>query len=147
MRRVFIGLAALSAAALPITVTAVAFTASSAGAATPVACKKLSGTISKTFTISKCTPKSSSNKTAKGSSSSLATGGGSITWAPSKGTTTVSISFTQSGTSCPGASEYVISGSVTGGSSTYTANGQSVSADVCVKGSKLSLVKGTSMDL
>jgi hypothetical protein len=148
MRRVFIGLAALSAAALPVTVTAVTLSASPAGAATPVSCKKLSGTDTGSFTVSKCTPKSSANKSAKGASSGLESGKGSIKWTPSKGTTTVSISFKASGSSCPKASEYAISGSVTGGTSTYTASGQTVSADVCVASSgKLSLVKGTSMDL
>jgi hypothetical protein len=147
MRRVFIGLAALSAVALPVTVTAVTLSASPAGAATPVACKKLSGSASGSFTISKCTPKNKADKSAKGASSTLATGSGDVTWSPSGGTTAVSISFTQSGSSCPKATEYVISGSVTGGTSTYTASGQTISADVCLKGSKLSLVKGTSMDL
>jgi hypothetical protein len=148
MRRVFIGLAALSAAALPITVTAVTISATPAGAATPVACKKLSGSDTGSFTVKKCTPKNKADKSASGTSSSLATGGGTITWSPSGGTTTVSISFTASGSSCPKASEYVISGTVTGGTSTYTASGQTVSAEVCVASSgKLSLVKGTSMDL
>jgi hypothetical protein len=122
---------------------------SSAGAATAPSCKKLTGGETKTFTISSCTPKNKDNKSASGSSASLATGGGTIKWKPSKGgTTTVSVSFTQSGTSCPKATEYVVSGSVSGGTSTYTASGQTVSADVCVSSKgQLSLVKGTSMDL
>jgi hypothetical protein len=41
-----------------------------------------------------------------------------------------------------------VTGSVTGGSSTYTSSGDAISADVCAAGSgKLSLVKGTSMHL
>jgi hypothetical protein len=40
-----------------------------------------------------------------------------------------------------------VSGSVTSGTSTYTHSGDAVSADVCENGNKLTLVKGTSMDL
>jgi hypothetical protein len=148
MRRLLLAVTLGTALAVPASFVTVNLLSSSAGAATAPSCKKLTGGETKTFKISSCTPKSANNKSASGSSVSLATGGGTIKWSPSKGgTTTVSVSFTQSGTSCPGGTEYVVSGSVTGGTSTYTATGQSVSADVCVKGGKLSLVKGTSMDL
>jgi hypothetical protein len=114
-----------------------------------VACKKLSGSAVGNFTVSKCTPKNKKDKKATGASSALATGSGTITWSPSKGTTTVSLSETQSGSSCPkGSSEYVVTGSVTGGTSTYTSTSDTVSANVCLSSSgKLSLVKGTSMHL
>ncbi len=150
MRRLFLVAVSVATISVPVSFVAVGL-ASPAGAATGVACKKLTGSLngSGTFTVSKCTPKNKQNTKATGLTSSLATGSGSITWSPSHGTTSLSVSFSPSGTSCPkGSTEYVISGTVTGGSSTYTANGDAVSASVCVSGSeKFSLVKHTSMHL
>ncbi len=147
MRRVVLVVACVTAVSLPVSLAAVSLS-TPAGAASGVACKKLSGSISGSFTVTKCTPKSSKNKKATGMSSSLATGSGTITWSPSHGTTTVTLSETQSGTSCPaGSSEYMVTGSVTGGTSTYTSSGDAISGDVCLKGTKLSLVKGTSLTL
>jgi len=151
MRRLLVAAATVTALAVPATLVSAAVTSGVASAQTPPACKKLSGTISGTFTLKKCKPASKQNKSASGESSSLATGGGTITWAPSGGTTTVSISFSQASdnTGCKsGSTKYDVSGSVTGGSSTYTASGQSVSAEACVTNSgKLSLAKKTEMDL
>ena len=148
MRRLFLVAVSVATISVPVSFVAVGL-ASPAGAASGVACKKLSGTISGNFTVSKCTPKNKKNTKATGATASLAGGSGSITWSPSHGTTSISVSFTQSGTSCPkGSSEYVISGSVSGGTSTYTASGDAVSANVCVTGGgKFSLVKHTSMHL
>jgi len=148
MRRVFLVVASVTAMALPVSLAAVSLS-TPAGAASGVACKKLTGTATGNFTVTKCTPKSKQNKKATGSSTSLATGSGTITWSPSHGTTTVSLSETQSGSSCPaGSTEYVVTGSVTGGTSTYTSAGDAVSGDVCLSGTgKLTLVKGTSMTL
>jgi hypothetical protein len=150
MRRLFLVAVSVATISVPVSFVAVGL-ASPAGAASGVACKKLSGSLngSGTFTVSKCTPKNKQDTKATGATASLATGSGSITWSPSHGTTSISATFTQSGTSCKkGSSEYVISGSVTGGTSTYTASGDAVSADVCVTNAgKFSLVKGTSMHL
>ena len=59
------------------------------------------------------------------------------------------VTFKQKGTACPaGSSEYVANGSVTGGTATYTAAGQAVSAKVCLSPTAtLSLVPGTKMKL
>ena len=148
MRRLFLVAVSVATISVPVSFVAIGL-ASPAGAASGVACKKLSGTITGNFTVSKCTPKNKQNTKATGATSGLAGGSGSITWSPSHGTTALSVTFSQSGTSCPkGSSEYVISGSVTGGTSTYTASGDAVSASVCVTGSgKFSLVKHTSMHL
>jgi pectin methylesterase-like acyl-CoA thioesterase len=149
MRRLAVAVALATSLVVP---TAVLFATASgtAGAATAPSCKTLKGTAAGNFTISKCSPKNKQNKTASGSSVSLATGGGTINWSPSTQTTTVSVSFTQASdnTGCKnGATKYDVSGSVTGGSSTYTASGQSISAEVCLAGSNLSLAKGTVMTL
>ncbi len=148
MRRIFLVVASMTAVSLPVSLAAVSLS-TPAGAASGVACKKLTGTATGNFTVTKCTPKSSKNKKATGMSTSLATGSGTLTWSPSGGTTTVSLSESQSGTSCKaGSTEYVVTGSVTGGTSTYTSSGDAVSGDVCLSGSgKLSLVKGTSLHL
>jgi len=148
MRRLFLIAATVTTVSLPASFMAVGLS-TPAGAASPPACAKLSGTATGTFTLSKCTPKNKQNSKATGSGPALATGGGTITWSPSGGTTAISVTFTQSGSSCKkGSTEYVVSGSVTGGTSTYTASGQTVSADACVSGSgALSLVKHTKMVL
>ena len=150
MKRLFLIAATVATVSLPVSFVAAGLSATSAGAAAPPACAKLSGTISGNFTVTKCTPKSKTNKKATGSSASLATGGGTITWSPSHGTTTLNVSFTQAATNhcTKGGTEYDVTGSVTGGTSTYTASGQSVSAEACASGSgKLSLVKHTKMEL
>jgi hypothetical protein len=148
MRRLLLVVATVTTLAVPASIASVALSGP-AWASSGVACTKLSGKISGNFTVTKCTPKNKKDKKATGSSLSLAGGGGTITWSPSKGTTVLSVSFTESGSSCPkGSSEYVVTGSVTGGTSTYTSSGDPVSADACVSGGgKLTLVKGTSMDL
>jgi hypothetical protein len=150
MKRLFLIAATVATVALPVSFVAVGLSATSAGATAPPACAKLSGTISGTFTISKCKPASKTNKTASGATGSLAGGGGTITWSPSGGTTSLSVTFNAAATNkCPkNSTEYVVSGTVTGGSSTYTASGQTVSADACAANSgKISLLKKTKMDL
>jgi hypothetical protein len=149
-RRLLVVVALATSTVVP---AAVLFTAGSgtAGAATPPSCKKLSGTATGNFTISKCSPKNKQNKTATGTSSSLESGSGTITWSPSGQMTNVSVTFTQasSNTGCSGGTtKYNISGSVTGGSSTYTASGQSISAQVCVTTTlSFTLAKKTVMTL
>ena len=148
MKRFFLITATVATVALPVSFVAVGFS-SPAFASSGVACAKLAGTVTGKFTISKCTPKNKKNKTASGSSTALASGGGTITWKPSKGTTTLNVTFGEaSSNACTGgATQYNVSGSVTGGTSTYTANGDAVSAEACVNGNKITLVPGTKMDL
>jgi hypothetical protein len=149
MRRLFIAAAVASAVALPVSVTAVAFAGPASAAATPVACKKLSGTITGSITISKCSPKSKTNKSAGGLAASLASGG-TITWTPSNQTTTVSLSVSSPGQGAckKGSTEYDVTGSVTGGTSTYTHSGDAVAGKACAtSGGSLSLVKHTSLTL
>jgi len=150
MRRFLVAITAMTVIALPASVAAVSLSspASAAAASSAVSCKKLTGNISGNITISKCKPKSKTNKSASAPATSLASGG-TITWASSGQTTTVSLTVTQEGTACPkGDTEYVVSGSVTGGSSTYTKSGDAVAGEACLTGSgNLSLVKKTSITL
>jgi hypothetical protein len=115
------------------------------GAQGPV-CGKLSGSISGTITITKCTPTSASYKTAKGPASALTTSG-TFKWASSGKTTIVSdtLSSPGQGSCAAGSIERDIAGSVTGGSAKkYTKVGYVVSVRMCQNGSgKLSLVPGT----
>ncbi len=111
-----------------------------------VQCAKLSGTATGTLTISKCKPKSKSNTSA--SSAALTS---TFLWSASGQTTTESLnSPTSPGQGgCPkGHIEYDISGTVTGGTSTYTAFGDPISAQTCLSASgTLSLIKGTKFSL
>lgn len=152
MRRLLLATTAVVAFAIPASFAAMAAMPGTAGAATAPTCKKLSGSVTGgSITITKCSPKNKSYKTATGSVSTLESGSGNISW-NGGATTAVSVTFTQDASStCPkGDSEYSISGSVTGGSSgnTYTASGQSISAQVCVTSTlSFSLLKKTVMDL
>jgi hypothetical protein len=140
-------------AILAVALMVPAFGSMSASAAVPAttapSCGKLTGTISTTFSVSRCTPASRKYKSASAKSSSLATGKGTLTWSRSKKTTKVTISISQSGTSCAvGSTEYKVKGSVTGGTATFTKRRQAVSADVCVSATgDLSLVPKTRMAL
>jgi hypothetical protein len=148
MRRLLITVTAVATLALPATVTAFAMS-SPASAASGVTCKKLTGTISGNITISKCTPKSKTNKSASAPALSLASGG-TLTWSKSAQTTTVNLSTSNPGQGAckKGSSEYDVTGTVTGGTSTYTQSGDAVSGKACLASSgSLSLVKGTVMTL
>jgi hypothetical protein len=116
---------------------------------TAPSCAKLTGSATSNITVTSCKPVNAQSKSATAPASALAGGSGTLTWSPSKKTTTVKVTFTKSGTSCPtGSSEYVVKGSVTGGTATYTATGQVVSAKVCLSGTfSLSLLPGTKMKL
>jgi hypothetical protein len=155
MRRLLLATTAVVAFAVPTSLAAMAALPGTAGAATAPTCKKLSGSVTGgTITITSCKPKGKADKaykTATGAVSTLESGSGNLTW-NGGATTGVTVSFTQDSTStCPkGDSEYSISGSVSGGSSgnTYTATGQSISAQVCVTSTlSFSLLKKTVMDL
>ncbi len=149
MRRMILAVAALGALAVPTSVAAVGL-ASPAMAASGTTCAKLSGVVTGTITFKKCsfaTGKDKTNKTLSGQGIGLASGG-TLTWSPSGQTTTVGApSFTSPGQgSCkPKNTEYIVNGTVTGGTSTHTQAGDPFDATVCVKNSnnKISLLKGT----
>ena len=111
-----------------------------------VQCAKLSGSATGTLTVSKCAPKSAANRSA-----TLPPLSGTFTWSKSRQTTVGSLSDPTSpgqGGCKPGSTEYDYSGLVTGGTSTYTAVGDAISAQTCVSSAgALSLVKGTTFDL
>jgi hypothetical protein len=145
MRRLLVAAATALALSVPASV-AVIGTSAPAWAASSVSCGKLSGTITGNITITKCTPKSATNKSASAPASAL-TSGGTLTWASSGGTTTVSMTVTSPGQGgCKaGYTEYDANGHVTGGTSTYTHVGDVTSTRACVSTAKnkIALVKGT----
>jgi large repetitive protein len=110
-----------------------------------VQCAKLGGT-AVTMTVSKCAPKSAVNVSA--SASSLTN---TFTWKTSGETTIEDLEDPTSpgrGGCAKGSVEYDISGVVAGGTSAYTAVGDTISARTCQSPSgKLSLVKGTKFSL
>jgi hypothetical protein len=108
-----------------------------------VQCTKVSGTTSGTMVLSRCTPPSTTDKTA----SSVGIAGGTFTWAKSQRTTVANLDPITSpgrGACSLGSTEEDITGTVAGGTSTYTVVGSPISASICVSSlGKLSLVKGT----
>jgi hypothetical protein len=146
MRRVMMGVAALAMMAVPVGVATVTL-APAANAGSSITCGKLSGTITGTITIKKCSPKNKSYKSLSGTATLLA-GGGALTWAPGGQTTIVSAPSTSSpgqGACKTGNTEYISTGTVTGGTSTYTHVGDTFHSETCVttKNSKISLLKGS----
>ena len=111
-----------------------------------VLCAKVTGSATGTMTLSKCTPKTAGDKTA-----TAAAFGSTWTWKASRQTTVASLDAPSSpgqGACGSGQTEEDVSGSVTGGTSTYTAVGDAVTAQICVTASgQLSLVKGTTFGL
>jgi len=111
-----------------------------------VQCAKLKGSATGTMTISKCTPKVAGNKNATSTAF-----GSTVTWKTSRQTTVESLNALTSpgqGACAAGSTEEDVSGSVSGGTSSYTAVGDTVSAQICVSSSgKLSLVKGTTFSI
>jgi hypothetical protein len=149
MRRLLLASTAVVTLAVPAGFVIAATSPSTAWASSGVTCKSLKGTITGSFTVSKCTPKSKTNKSATGESTSLAGGSGTLTWSKSGGTTDVSLTINQitPSTCKKGADEYSVTGSVTGGTSTYTASGDAVSGDACISGNNITLLPKTVMDL
>lgn len=153
MRRLLMAAGIAATAAVPVSLATAGMASGPAGAAgsSSVTCAKLSGKDTGNVTITKCTPKSKTNKKATASALQLAGGSGTATWSPSGQTTTVTDTFTAaSPNNCPtGQTEYTISGSVTGGTSTYTHTGDTVSADVCLnsKTGAVTLLKGTTLGI
>lgn len=148
MRRVILGVAALAMMAVPVGITAVTL-APAANAGSSISCAKLSGTITGTVTIKKCSPKNKSYKSVSGLATQLASGG-TLTWAPGGQTTVVSEPSTTSpgqGACKPKNTEYISTGTVIGGTSAYTHVGDTFHSETCVsnKNGKIALLKGTTL--
>ncbi|HXQ59962.1 MAG TPA: hypothetical protein VN799_07675, partial [Acidimicrobiales bacterium] len=79
MRRLLTAVATVAALAMPASIAAFTLSSPASAAGSSVTCKKLTGTITGNITISKCSPKSKTNKSASGVAASLATGG-TVTW-------------------------------------------------------------------
>jgi len=113
---------------------------------TGVTCGKVSGKLTGAISLKKCTPKSATNKSAKGPGASL-TSSGTLTWKKSHQTSVISATASPpagQGGCKPGSTERDVTGSVTGGTSTYTHSGDYVYLRLCLTGSgAVSLVKGT----
>ena len=112
-------------------------------------CAKVSGKVSTNIAISSCTPFSEFNKKATAAGSILTTGG-TFTWFKSGQTTSVSLTSTSPGRGACSKyrTEYDISGSVTGGTSTYVNLNDPVALRVCQsRGGGVSLVLGTTASL
>ncbi len=111
----------------------------------PVVCRKVAGRAGGSITVSKCTPTSKSD-----TSATLDPTGTFFTWTPSGQTTTISVTPSPVGQgSCPkNKVEWDYSGTVTGGTSTYSTVGDAVSGITCAsKSGSLALLKGTTFDL
>ena len=143
--RLLVAAATALALSVPASV-AVVGTSAPAWAASSVFCGKLTGTVTGTITIGKCTPKSKVNKSASASAAALTTGG-TLTWSSSGGTTTVTMTVTTPGQgSCKkGSTEFDASSHVTGGTSTYAHVGDVTSTHACenVTAGTIALVKGS----
>jgi hypothetical protein len=158
MRRLVIGAAAVLALAAPAAVT-IGSAAPAFASGGGVSCASLKGSLTGgTVSIGKCTPADKNNKSASATIAALAGGSGTITWSKSGGTTDVTTTFVlaPSSTVCKApkkgvaqAQEIDITGTVTGGTSTYTSAGDTVSLTVCetLKTGKLALAKGTTASL
>jgi hypothetical protein len=146
MRRFILTASVIACLAIP---AGLAGGSSTAFAASSVSCKALKGTISSGVITGKgCTPKDKLNKTFTGSTTALAGGTGTLTWSPSAKTTIIHTTVsggTSQGLCGKGYIEYDATGTVTGGTSTYTHVGDVVSGKACVNGAKgkITLVKGT----
>jgi hypothetical protein len=99
-----------------------------------VACSSVKGNTAGTISVGKCSPESKVDKAATGPGAETASGL-TLTWSPSGQTTVLSaLSVSSPGQGgCPaGSTEYDVTGTVTGGTSTYTSVGGTVSAHLCV---------------
>ena len=113
-----------------------------------VTCTKVSGSSTGTIVVSKCSPKAKTNKSGSFTGTSWAPGGsGTLLWRTSAQSSMFALAdFGQLGQgACKVKStEEILSGTVTGGTSTYTRTGDPFAFHICVtKHHKVSLVKGT----
>ena len=150
MRRFAVGTAVASSLLIAATLALGSMTGA-AFAYTHPTCHKLSGTVAGSFTVASCSPINANYKTASAKSSSLASGSGTLTWAPSKKTTKISGKITSPGRGgcAVGSTEEDFAGKVVaGGTSTYTRTGDIVHGRVCLSATgSLTLVPNTSMSL
>jgi len=151
MRRVIMGVAALAMMAVPVGVATITLAPAATAGGASITCAKLSGTSSGPITIKKCSFKDKQNKSLGGSALKLATGG-TLTWSPSGQTTIVAqptITPLGQGSCKPKNTEYLTTGSVTGGTSTHTKAGDTFHSYTCVNNTsgKLTLLKGTTLEL
>jgi len=120
-----------------------AFAAPTSAAAPGIACKSMTGTITGTVTLKKCT--GNTGKASKPLPSASLVSGGTITWKNNK-TTTVTLKVTQGpGTKCAtGSTEYDAKGKTTADTTGSAKVGGKVAAKVCASaGGSISLVPGT----
>jgi hypothetical protein len=150
MRRFAVGASVVSALAVAATLALGAMTGA-AFAVSHVTCKKLTGTVAGSFTVTTCSPFNAAYKSASAKTTSLASGSGTLKWAPSGKTTMIHSSFTNRGQGgCAlGSQEYDVAGSVVkGGTATYTPVGDVVKGRACLSGTgSITLVPGTSLSL
>jgi hypothetical protein len=155
MRRLLTVAAAAAALSIPLSAATVGLASTAGAAATSsVTCSGLTGTISTTVTVSKCTPSGGKGyKTATASAASLATGG-NLTWSKSKATTTIGDTTAKAVTpnACGSAgTEYSFAGRVTKASTKGTGipkKGDAVRAKACVSSTgAITLLPGTKMKL
>jgi len=132
------------------TLAGLAITSTPALAASGISCSSLKGTATGTVTIGRCAPQQKANTSASGAATSLISGG-TVTWKSSGQTTIITLSVHSPGQgSCKkGSKEEDATGSVTGGTSTYTKAGNPVAIRACFtqQGGTLSLVKGSKAQL
>ena len=139
-----------TAEAVDLTITTIGGTSATSPAdqftyGQPIACSKVTGTVGGSMTVSFCSPASTGNVRAV-----LDPTGTFFTWTKSGQTTAVSLTVTNMGQGvCPnGRIEYDISGSVIGGTSTYTTLGESIYGATCAaKSGKFVLVKGSTFSV
>ena len=149
MRRLFLVVGVVTTLALPASVAAVAFS-SSAGAASGVTCKKLSGNVAGTIKIKTCSPKKATYTTLSGAAASLASGG-TLTWNNGQSITVAAPSNTGGSGPCPKnwtaeASTTTITAQSAG--NTYTQVGDVISSQSCVSSKgNIKLAKSTTLSL
>jgi len=154
MRRLLTVAAAAVALSIPLSAATVGLAGTAGAATSSITCTGLSGTITTTVKVSKCTPSGGAGyKTATGAASSLASGG-NLTWASSKATTTVGDTSAKQVTpnKCGlKGTEYSFKGKVTAASTKGTGipkKGDAVTALACVSSTgAITLLAGTTMKL
>jgi hypothetical protein len=153
MRRLLMGVAALTTVALPISV-AVVVAAPAANAGVSLTCAKIKGSETGSVTVLKCSVSKADKKTYKEATVSNAAAlvaGGTLHWSSSGATTIVSaptLSTPPAGTCSAKDTAERATGSVTGGSSAVTHAGDTFKATVCIsKSGKISEAKGVPVDL
>jgi hypothetical protein len=157
MRRSFKIAAVAAALAMPASLAAVSLSGT-AGAATPVACSKLSGNINTTIKVTgaKCKAKPpKAYKTLSGTAGALASGG-TLTWNDAGASITISAPTLSQTATCPkGWTEETANGTIASATDaagiTYDANlvGTDYSAEICFnnKSGAVKLVKKTKFQL